>query len=321
MHTEPMPAQGFLWIGDPHVTSRRPGRRRDVDFTAVVLDKIEQALAIANARELVPVFLGDLFDRHDERDLRLLTRLMRVLKTAWTPPLELLGNHERDGLGLDDGDSLMLLAEAGCLRVITDNGLVGRFRIDDEIICLGATPHGQEIPADVREITGGDRCFWLTHHDIAFPGSYPGALTPFAIQGCEEVINGHMHAPQDDILVGDTRWTNPGNITRLSIDVAEQVPCVWSRGKTARQRHTLRYTKDVFDFTGRQVDAAPLSESVFANLLQADMATDAARSQDGGLLREDLTRVLEEQAVDPLIAAMIWDLHAQAVAKLDGVAP
>ena len=41
---------GVLVIGDPHVGSRRPGRRKDAVWPQAVLGKLERCVAIANER-------------------------------------------------------------------------------------------------------------------------------------------------------------------------------------------------------------------------------------------------------------------------------
>ena len=64
----PVACAGLLVIGDPHVGSRRPGRRKDADWPAPILAKLERCVAIANARDLAPVILGDLFERAAEPD-------------------------------------------------------------------------------------------------------------------------------------------------------------------------------------------------------------------------------------------------------------
>src|SRR5690606_4518046 len=80
---------------------------------------------------------------------------------------------------------------------------------------------GQVRPADV------DTALWLTHEDLAFEGSYPGALPIQPIPGVDMVVNGHMHATKTPVLAEGTAYYNPGNITRMSIDLAEHVPSVW----------------------------------------------------------------------------------------------
>ena len=100
---------GLLVIGDPHVGSRRPGRRKDTVWPKAVLGKLEHCVAIANQRGLAPVILGDLFDRPVEPDESLKNQLIRILKGFHLRPLVNVGNHDIQHTTLTDGDTLALL--------------------------------------------------------------------------------------------------------------------------------------------------------------------------------------------------------------------
>ena len=92
-------------------------------------------------------------------------------------------------------------------------------------------------------LPGVDRQAWFTHHDIAFDGGYPGAVPPFAVEGCDVLINGHIHKTQKAIMAGRTRWLNPGNITRQSVDLrGPRSACLdpWMRAVSWRLRICLR---------------------------------------------------------------------------------
>ena len=65
----PNPTRGVLYIGDPHVWSKKPGRRRDEDFLATILGKLGQAAEIANKNHLWPICPGDLLHDDDDHDL------------------------------------------------------------------------------------------------------------------------------------------------------------------------------------------------------------------------------------------------------------
>ncbi|MGW8788718.1 hypothetical protein, partial [Heyndrickxia sporothermodurans] len=116
-------ANGALLIGDPHLSSRRPGRRRDDDFVATVIGKLTRAIDLANGSRLVPIILGDLLDAGDDNDIRMLTLVTQVLRSCWFTPWYLIGNHTLT-LGrrsihreLSAGHALSLLQAAGTLRL------------------------------------------------------------------------------------------------------------------------------------------------------------------------------------------------------------
>ena len=99
---------------------------------------------------------------------------------------------------LSDGDTLALLGLCDVVDVVSSSGPVLDVLCEGQRIGIGMTPYGQAIPGSVRGgIPDVDRQIWFTHHDIAFEGStYPGALPPFAVEGCDVLINGHIHKTQ-----------------------------------------------------------------------------------------------------------------------------
>ena len=317
----PIACAGLLLIGDPHVSSRRPGRRRDPDWPGPILAKLEHCVAIANARDLAPILLGDLFERPVEPDEGLKARLVRVLRGFRHRPLANVGNHDAAHTTLADGDSLGLLAVADVLDVAAASGPAATYAIAGRRLGLGMTPYGQAIPADVRGLIDADAVIWATHHDLAFGSAYPGAVRPHPIAGCALAVNGHVHALQKPVVAGGTRWFNPGNITRQSVDLIDHVPAAWVlTGDLALSPEPLPYRPDVFDLTGRLVQPADPAlaaglESAFVSLLKAESATDLARSDDGALIAEAAeARFGRDDTPEPVRAA-IRSLLAEAVAR------
>lgn len=316
---------GLLFIGDPHLSSRRPGRRRDADFVATCIDRLAQGVALADAGNLVPVILGDLFDRPDEADHRLMALALRTLRAARHRPWCLVGNHDRRHAALTDDTALGVVRAAGAVATLEASGPAAVLRLDGVVVGLGATPHGQDIPRDVTGAFGTPvaTVVWLTHHDLDFGRPYPGAAPTFPIAGCDVVVNGHMHGRERPRRHGRTRWFNPGNILRQTIDQIDHVPAVWSWRPRARHRltpHPLRHERDVFDRCGHLAPTLPPGtgpddpESVFAALLRAETAHEMTRSADGTLLWEEIARLLDaEQAPDEL-RVLMRELHRQAVA-------
>ena len=172
---------GILVIGDPHVGSRRPGRRKDAVWPQAVLGKLERCVAIANERQLAVVILGDLFDRPVETDVALKNQLIRVLKGFRHRPIVNVGNHDIQHTMLTDSDSLALLGLCDVVDVVATSAPVMEFEVGARRIGIGMTPYGQALPTDTRgSFAGVDLHAWFTHHDIAFDGGYPGAVPPFA---------------------------------------------------------------------------------------------------------------------------------------------
>ena len=314
--------EGLLIIGDPHVGSRRPGRRTDAAWPAAVLAKLERCAAIANGRDLQPVILGDLFDRPVERDVALKSQLIRTLQGFRRRPLVKVGNHDMTHTTLSDGDSLALLALCDVVDVAAASGPVACLHVAGRRMGIGMTPFGQPIPEDVTgSVTGADRIVWFTHHDIAFEQSYPGAVPPHAVAGCELVVNGHLHRTQKVVTVGRTRWMNPGNITRQSVDLKDHVPRAWILDAAEELTpEVLPFEADVFDLTGRLVEAAggaavAAVESAFVTLLQAQAPTDLKRSDDGSVIRDEIEKAFAEAGTEAGVRAIVRSLLEEAVER------
>jgi DNA repair exonuclease SbcCD nuclease subunit len=319
----PVACNGILVIGDPHVGSRRPGRRKDAVWPQAVLGKLERCVSIANERQLAVVILGDLFDRPVETDMALKNQLVRILKNFHHRPIVNVGNHDIQHTTLTDSDSLALLGLCDVVDVVATSAPVTEFQIGPRRIGVGMTPYGQAIPTDARgSFSGADLQAWFTHHDIAFDGSYPGAVPPFAVEGCDVLINGHIHKTQKAILAGRTRWLNPGNITRQSVDLVDHVPRAWILdGSGALEAQALPFESNVFDLTGRVVDAADEAlvarevESAFVTLLQAESSTELKRSGDGSIIRDEIEAKFAADSTSDAVRAIVRSLLGEAVER------
>lgn len=256
---------GLLFIGDPHLWSRKPERRRDVSFQDTVLNKLMQAADIARKENLYVVILGDLFHDDRDRDTEMLVKLTRVLQAMGDDlAVTLVGNHEKSQQVLTDDTALALLRESNTILTIEKTQVFAKFLIDGKTFYLGGTPYGQKIPQDARAVLPKSErdkkegeMIWITHHDLAFEKTYPGAVKPPEIEQCFLAVNGHVHDEQKPIEVGKTCWWNPGNITRLSVDCAKQVPKVWKW--TPAQGNQLEgiplvYQENIFNDSDRRFE-------------------------------------------------------------------
>lgn len=322
MRTRPLnidfAAEGLLFIGDPHVSSLAPGRRKD-DYVASVLGKLTEAARICKERKLVPVILGDLVHRESENSMALLHRLLCALREFPCPPIDLGGNHGKRQFRFACGDIEPLLADAGALILLDEPSLVTGVTCGGEPILLAAVPHGFAIPARI-DATGG-RCILVTHHDLAFGDAYPGAVAPPAVEGAFLAVNGHVHRTYAPLQAGTTRWWNPGNIEPLSVDLRDHVPCVWewrpSQGDELLP-HRLSHTADCFDLTGLVVapgeasaaaqEIQPLLHSQFAQLLQAETALEMHKLDTSDAFVEELEATLSEVGADEATRAVVLGL-------------
>lgn len=312
---------GILFIGDPHVSSRRPGRRKD-DYLSSVLGKLSEAAALCKEYRLLPVILGDLFNRNDDNDLRMLNRLVRVLQEFPTAPWVLEGNHDKEQTVLSEADALVLLASTGVVRVLDRAGVEVEVPVSGQGVCrLVAFPYGSELPDAIER--KADWTIAVTHHDLAFGNPYPGAQPLKPIQNIDFVVNGHMHDTKKPERRGGTWWHNPGNIEPLSVDLADHVPRVWcwrpahGTGEQALAPYELSHGTDLFDLTGIQVQAASAEAGVaaivpqkseFAALLEEETSLQAQRTEDGSVFLEDLKALLAELSASEPAAALLLQL-------------
>lgn len=317
---------GFLWIGDPHATARRPGRRRDMSFLKTSLNKLEQAIQIANECDYVPMILGDLlhYDREYSVDINneLLVGLMNVLSLSVHKPYCLTGNHDFGSESrLDTNKNMSVLKASRLVHVIENTKGIGIFDIHGQLYGVGGTPSGKEIPDSVSGFFPDEvsKIFWMTHEDLAFPGSYPGAKAFFEIEDCDTVINGHMHLEQPIHQEGKTRWFNPGNILRMSVDAETHEPAVWSwTPDDDLTKIVLQYEADIFNkddihtvsnndemLSGSIKDL--FDESAFVRSLKEEEG-DMAQSADGSGLKVSLDAILAGKKVSKGAELMVRSL-------------
>jgi len=311
--------KGILFIGDPHVSSVRPGRRKD-EYLESVIGKLRRASEICWERSFQPVILGDLFHRAKENHLPTLAQLFEVLGTFPVRPLVLGGNHDKGGAVLQDADALSLFAQTGVIEVLDGPARAWcTIETPEGPIHLWGAPYGSVIP-DSIEAEGEGKVVLVTHHDLAFQGAYPGAELLKEIRGCDMVVNGHMHFTTPSVQKGATWWHNPGNIEPISIDCRDHKPAVWAwmAGATceALERIDVPHDPDCFDLTGIAVEAsdavaavAALPESQFAELLSQDEWLGAAGVEnDGEAFLEDITTGLDELGAPEPVRAILFAL-------------
>lgn len=343
--TPSLPTRGLLFIGDPHLWSQKPGRRRDASFRETVLGKLRYAAELSNRLGLWPVFLGDLFHAPKDNDTAMLVDLVQVLQSFQRRPVTLEGNHDKNEVTLSDRNPLTLLEVAGQIEVIQRAGpwaILPLTAEDGRVhpVAIGGTPYGQPLPASFEQAFGFARpaevgtALWLTHEDLAFEGAYPGALPLQAIGGVEMVVNGHMHGTKLPRQVEGTTYYNPGNITRLSVDMAEHVPAVWewspfdaetmasATGVRVRRliRHDLPHVgaAEIFDFEGRHTRGATQlvstpAGSAFVALFQQEHAQE--RTDDASYARASMMHVLDEHEASPDVRGIACRLLEQALER------
>lgn len=205
---------GLLFIGDPHLEGRVPGFRKD-SYPLVVLNKVRWCLNYARDNDLVPVFLGDMFQVPRDNPNWLIVELMELIRDS---VFGIYGNHDVRENHLDENDSISILIESGRYRLL-DGNQPQRLMISDREVLLGGTSWGNPLPEKYDHFSlgagGQSLCFWVTHHDIRIEGQYEsGDVQPAELPGIDAVINGHIHRRLEPVTLGQTSWLTPGNISR-----------------------------------------------------------------------------------------------------------
>jgi len=303
---------GLLFIGDPHLSSKRIGRRID-DYTNTALNKIDQAFSTAYDNNLLPIVLGDLFHRANDTDPTLLTKLFEIIRKRPIEILSIVGNHDIKDTTLTENTAMSIIKASGLVYVIDTPQSV----VIKDLCAAHFVPYGFDIPNEVSNNFKLPNIV-ITHHDLNF-GMYSEniiALKP--IKNCRAVINGHLHVTQKPIKVGETTYFNPGNITRLTLDTVDHIPSVWIWRKNVNdlERVTLNYQPKelVFDFTGRNIDKAEtLYTANFVETLKKDIA-NTVQTQDGSVLKEQIDKLIVEKNVSKDVSAIIYGLLSQALA-------
>ncbi len=307
---------GILFVGDPHIWSKKPGKRIDLDFTATVLDKINQAVDIAIRENLYLIFLGDLFHVDNENNIEMLTRLVRILKKLPEPCASVEGNHEKSQLNLSDDVAMTLLRESGVIYTLEKNGIEIHMTVGDKSIVIGSTPYGSKIPEEVNVPTKlADQnpfVIWLTHENLDFGDSYPGVIPIKEIKGVSMLVNGHIHKTKKPKKVGGMVAHNPGNITRLSTDCVDHIPAVWKWTPDQNQELepiALNFHKEVFSMIGKQIEVdvapsmvteelSPKQTSVFVEKMEKQLLEDQDKTDDGEYLKQSIRALALAMQID-----------------------
>lgn len=333
-------ASGIEFIGDPHLTCARPGRRIEEDFLSVGLDKITQARVIAEEKDLVMVFLGDLVDnptQYKSGTKKVVENTNKILggfakamgsKMGFAIP----GNHDKEEVRLTEGTTLHTIRELGMLHIVEPGGPFAIIEIGDKKVGLGGTPYGEAIPRDVRGVFGEpvDRVIWITHSQFEFDIKNPFLEKVFEIKGCDMVVNGHDHTTMKPQCVRDTWWFNPGNLLRMSVDCANHKPSVWEWNPDmppgGMVQHMLKVNEHVFNMQGLQVQAdvgavqaheQERANSLFSQLLLADNGAEMDRTVGGDLLGADIDEyIAETPGLSEAAQLALRNLHKRAPERL-----
>lgn len=340
---------GFLFIGDPHIWSLKPGRRRDASFLDTVLNKIIAAANIANQKNLFPIFLGDLFHSDTDSGNRLQAKSTEAIQSFTHKPVTVSGNHDRKGIELAYENPLKPILVAQSLHVMDKPGPWQIMRVKKGTktlkVLIGGTPYGYPLPKSYQDAMGEERpkdidmVIWITHDDLAFDGPYPGSIAMEEMPGIDIVVNGHIHNTKRPYMAGETVYHNPGNITRLAIDNVNHIPSVWewnpinkekvatSNGAkvTSLIQHVLPHKPavEIMNTTGYHTKKAQKEEKTeeqfeFIHGLETmdnQMDDEKRKTDDGTLAQETINSYLDEIEASEELGNIVKNLLNKAIQK------
>jgi hypothetical protein len=319
------------------MTCVTPGRRVEDNFLDVPLDKIRQSREIAQANNLLMVFLGDMGDNPNQYKAgtqkvvedrgRIITGFAKAMD--FSPCVTIPGNHDKHEVRLTPDCTLAQMRDLRLIDVIEPGGPYAIIEIAGKKIGLGGTPYGEPIPKDVRGVFGEeiDQCVWITHDQFIFDHKIPVLRDPPEIKGVDIAVNGHDHECQKPRQIGQTQWHNIGNITRMSVDTEHKPPSVWQWDPVnGMKRHELVYNKKAFNLVGIQVqpdvragvaEEQARKKSSFVELMKVDSTSDMARTDSGDLIAEDIQRMFDRRPdMKEPVRLTIQGLHRRAPEKM-----
>lgn len=312
---------GLLFIGDPHLSSKRIGRRID-NYMLTSLNKLAQSLMIAKKHNLAPIILGDLFHKADDTNPRLLTPLLKLLANFQQNIIDnnifiLVGNHDIKDTVLTPDTALATVKASKLAYIMNTTEPI----IFENLCVLHPIPYGFDIPDEVGN-SGNLPNIVITHHNFDFGLPVKDIAIPLKpIKNAVMVVNGHLHITKKPKIIDNTVYANIGNIIRLTIDTIDYIPSVfvWQKDKpNTLSRIPLKHQPKelVFDFTGRNVETATeLYTSNFVEALKTDLTNNLIKTQDGSVIKEEIDRISVEEGINPQVVNIMYELLKEATEK------
>lgn len=284
-------------IGDLHLTSHRPERRRD-DYLGTILNKIQQALDIFRKEDVDWVVqVGDFFDAPtvSNRVKSCVIRLLRQYSDLRV--LAIAGQHDITGHSLTTvPNSPLAVLEAAEVLCLLDHA--GK-HINSSTTIYGAS-FGEEVPP----VDVGETSILVTHRMIGDRPLYPGQpLESPRMFLCSYpqyrlVLCGDYHYPFQDTYEGRT-ILNVGCLVRKNIkDVDMKLhPSVATIDldsmKVTNHPLVVAEASDVFDLTRQE---KPRKDEAALQRLVEDLRNSQVAQASW---KSILVRVLAEQNVNP----------------------
>lgn len=309
---EMIQAKGLFFIADPHFAATPPGQRLP-GYYEQVLEKVSLSLDKAREMEMMPYFLGDLFNWPRENPNSLVVELISLLRPH--KPFVLVGNHDKYQARLTTDTSIAVLQAAGALRLVDSDGPVFILDVDGHKALVGASPDGTPLPKEFpKDEYGVDTVIWTSHHNIAFPEFEDKPNKLREIKGVDWLVNGHLHRPQPTVKKGGTIWANPGNITRLTFSrrtlAREPRVSFWKPGFTDLEKWTVPHLDFYQVFPDQEFPPEEQEKTGDSRFVQGLERLKWRKTGQGTGLKQFLEQNLDDQEPE---YQLIWELYQEVV--------
>jgi len=309
-------ANGLFFIADPHLADTPPGQRLD-GYLDQIMSKLEICLDRAEELGMVPVILGDLFHWPRDNSNKMLVELIRIFgsRTGESKVWVLVGNHDKYQSRFTQDVSLAVLEAAGVVNLMKEDGpqFILETKNGSALVC--ATPDGMSLPKKYDRQPGDpETVVWLTHHNIQFPEFIDRAYSIKELPGIDWLVNGHIHRPQQTITKGQTTWTNPGNITRLTFTrrsmVREPAAAIWTPGCEELEKWVVPF--ETFDkvFPDQELPPEEQETEGESKFIQGLERLAWQRTHEGTGLKQFLTDNLTKDTPE---GELIWGLYEEVI--------
>jgi len=294
----------LLIVGDLHLRTRTPRRRREADFEAVCLGKLRQIVHIGRTEADAVIQVGDFFHQPDPSK-GLIAGVIEVLKESKVPWYAIHGQHDLRYHSQDAAkrSALRVLEAAGVLNIVDGDGL-GRGTM------LFGAPFGQTPPPCpdsgynvlVSHVMVGDKPLW-PGHELTGPEEYVRKNPSYSLY----LLGDYHYSFQ--IKVGNAWVINAGAVLRLTAD--ERDRC--RRPKAVLFDTDKNEPKDIYLDVANEADAFNMDGYTQDKGHEAERASfaemaDALRKsgKTGVNFGENLTRAMDDMKIGKGVRDKTW---------------
>lgn len=312
---------GLLFIGDPLLSTTRPGRRKDDDFLGVISEKLLYCLNLAKEKNLQPIILGGLTNRTFE--IKVLSRLMEVIKGHNPYVLASKQDFIKGKEELNPNSTAGILSLSGMATVIVHTGLSGIINISNGKngplnISLYSVMEDGVIPSSITSISDDCMNIIISRCEVSNGTEESSGTIPHEIDNCALIVSGNNKLP---INCGDeinTTWLVPGPLARTESSQDSMEPTVWSwTPGTGLFAHIIPHQASVMDTTGLTSEKIQevYTNSQFATLLREEARSASSTDESKDLLEEEIKKLLSEKEVRLESREIVYELKKQTDGK------